>query len=311
MQRAMAYILKIYKKQSFSKAASELFITQPALSAIVKKEEQDYGVTLFNRSVKPIVPTEAGLKYIQTALKIERLETALRRELRSLSNTITIGSAAFFCANVLPPLIQQFLKETKNSCKVEVLEGNASELVTLLQNGDANFIITVDHNYGKGFQHGFLKKETVVLAVPEQFADSPELRSKALPAAAVAGTAADLSQYEAIRLTAFQNKPFILLSKGNDLYTRAHKLLRNAGVRPSKIIYMDQLQSAFLAANTGNGITFVRSELMNLFENPSHLLFYKIDDPLAVRDVNIVYYGTRELSPTEEKFLAFCESYFA
>lgn len=182
MQRAMAYILKIYKKQSFSKAASELFITQPALSAIVKKEEQDYGVTLFNRSVKPIVPTEAGLKYIQTALKIERLETALRRELRSLSNTITIGSAAFFCANVLPPLIQQFLKETKNSCKVEVLEGNASELVTLLQNGDANFIITVDHNYGKGFQHGFLKKETVVLAVPEQFADSPELRSKALPA---------------------------------------------------------------------------------------------------------------------------------
>ena len=189
MQRAMAYILKIYKKQSFSKAASELFITQPALSAIVKKEEQDYGVTLFNRSVKPIVPTEAGLKYIQTALKIERLETALRRELRSLSNTITIGSAAFFCANVLPPLIQQFLKETKNSCKVEVLEGNASELVTLLQNGDANFIITVDHNYGKGFQHGFLKKETVVLAVPEQFADSPELRSKALPAAAVAGTA--------------------------------------------------------------------------------------------------------------------------
>jgi DNA-binding transcriptional LysR family regulator len=307
MQRAMEYILKIYRKQSFSKAAAELFITQPALSAIVKKEEQAYGVTFFNRGVKPIIPTEAGMKYIDAARKIEKIERALRHSLRSFSNTLTIGSSAFFCSNVLPALIQQFQKETHDHCKLQVLEGSATELVTMLHDGTADFLLSVDRGYGKEFTHEFMKKEHLVLAVPKSLVTDEGIAEKALPPTA---DDSDYAKAPGISLSAFSHKPFILLSRGNDLYARSHKMLRKASARPSQIIYMDQLQSAFLAANTGTGITFIRQDMMRIFEQSSHLLFFKIDDDLAERDVNLFYRRTKALSPAAREFLEFCKSYF-
>jgi DNA-binding transcriptional LysR family regulator len=307
MQRAMEYILKVYRKQSFSKAAAELFITQPALSAIVKKEEQAYGVTFFNRGAKPIVPTEAGVKYIEAAQKIEKIERALRHNLRSFSNMLTIGSSAFFCSNVLPALIQQFQKETHNRCKIQVLEGRAAELVTLLHNGTADFLLSVDRQYGKEFKHEFMKKEHLVLAVPESMVTDEVITELALPPTI---DDADYAKAPGISLSAFSHKPFILLSRGNDLYARSHKMLRKASARPSQIIYMDQLQSAFLAANTGTGITFIRKDMMQIFGQSSHLLFFKINDILAQREVDLFYRRTKTLSPAAKEFLDFCKSYF-
>lgn len=44
MEKAMEYILKVHECKSISKAAEQLFISQPALSNIIKKEEDKYGV---------------------------------------------------------------------------------------------------------------------------------------------------------------------------------------------------------------------------------------------------------------------------
>lgn len=44
MEKGMEYVLAVYEEHGFSKAAAKLFVTQPALSAIVKKEEQRYGL---------------------------------------------------------------------------------------------------------------------------------------------------------------------------------------------------------------------------------------------------------------------------
>ena len=55
MERVMEYILAIAKFKSVSKAAENLFISQPALSAIVKKEEKRLGVELFDRQYKPLI----------------------------------------------------------------------------------------------------------------------------------------------------------------------------------------------------------------------------------------------------------------
>lgn len=56
----MRYIYKIYKEGSFSKAAKDLYISQPSLSATVKKVEQKIGMPLFERSTNPIQLTECG-----------------------------------------------------------------------------------------------------------------------------------------------------------------------------------------------------------------------------------------------------------
>jgi DNA-binding transcriptional LysR family regulator len=121
MEKAMEYILLVNEEQSFSKAARKLFITQPALSAIVKKEEKKYGVKFFYRGVKPIILTEAGAKYIHAAKKVKAIDDSLYKTIKTNSshhvNTITIGSSAYFCSNVLPSIISAFKKITP--CNVQ------------------------------------------------------------------------------------------------------------------------------------------------------------------------------------------------
>ena len=56
MFQGMRYVYEVYKEMSFSKAARNLFISQPSLSAAVKKEEAQIGFPIFDRSSNPIQP---------------------------------------------------------------------------------------------------------------------------------------------------------------------------------------------------------------------------------------------------------------
>ena len=60
MFQGMEYIYEVYKEKSFSKAAAALFISQPSLSANVKRVENRIGYPIFDRSTKPLQLTEVG-----------------------------------------------------------------------------------------------------------------------------------------------------------------------------------------------------------------------------------------------------------
>ena len=57
--KEMHYIYTIYQERSFSKAAKKLFVSQPALSAVVKKAEKEVGEQIFDRSTLPFSVTFA------------------------------------------------------------------------------------------------------------------------------------------------------------------------------------------------------------------------------------------------------------
>ena len=67
--KKLKYIVTIAELRSISKAANELFISQPSLSSILSNLEKELGVTLFNRSTSPLSLTYAGEKYVETANK--------------------------------------------------------------------------------------------------------------------------------------------------------------------------------------------------------------------------------------------------
>ena len=64
------YVYEVYREKSFSKAAQNLYISQPSLSARIKKIEEEIGVPLFDRSTSPLQLTEAGRIYIDAAEEI-------------------------------------------------------------------------------------------------------------------------------------------------------------------------------------------------------------------------------------------------
>ena len=84
MFQSMNYIYEIYKTGSFSKAAKNLYLTQPALSIAVKKEEKELGQPIFDRSSSSIRLTEAGKAYIESMETIRKTEAS--PEFATLSN---------------------------------------------------------------------------------------------------------------------------------------------------------------------------------------------------------------------------------
>ena len=70
MFQGMEYIYTVYQEKSFSKAARKLFISQPSLSATVKRVEEHIGYPIFDRSTKPLTLTEFGKRYISSVEQI-------------------------------------------------------------------------------------------------------------------------------------------------------------------------------------------------------------------------------------------------
>ena len=60
-------IYTVYQEGSISKAAQKLFISQPSLSIMIRKIEDEIGVPLFDRTSKPLRMTQAGMEYIKAA----------------------------------------------------------------------------------------------------------------------------------------------------------------------------------------------------------------------------------------------------
>ena len=69
MSTQSKYISVLYQTRSFSKAAKQLYNSQPALSMAVNTIEMDLGVKLFDRSTTPVRPTEACEYYLSIPIK--------------------------------------------------------------------------------------------------------------------------------------------------------------------------------------------------------------------------------------------------
>ena len=112
MFQSKDYIYEIYRCGSFSAAARNLYITQPAISIAVKKEEQELGQPIFERSSSRLLLTDAGRAYIDAVEKLHRIEEDLKVYCNDLSNLKTgalrIGASSFFLSSIVLPVAAEY-----------------------------------------------------------------------------------------------------------------------------------------------------------------------------------------------------------
>ena len=131
MKQEMKYIYEVYQEKSFSQAAKNLFISQPALSSSIRKAERGIGFEIFDRNTLPIRLTEAGKLYIEAVEKIMAVERELEcrlSEMASLnSGRVVVAGANFFSACMLPPVIHTFVSRYPG-VDLEVVESDSMAL---------------------------------------------------------------------------------------------------------------------------------------------------------------------------------------
>ena len=119
MLQGMDYVYAVWRERSFSAAARKLFVSQPALSASVKKVEAELGLPIFDRGRTPLQLTDAGRAYIESAERIFRIQRDLGRYCHDLaglqSGTLSLGGTNFFASCFLPAMIQAFSQKYEAS----------------------------------------------------------------------------------------------------------------------------------------------------------------------------------------------------
>lgn len=99
---------------SFTKAANELFISQPAISKHIQELEKEYGVRLFDRIGNRIQLTRAGQLLLDHACKIIDAYQNLDFDMKKLTakwGELRIGACTTISQYVLPELIDDFRKQ--------------------------------------------------------------------------------------------------------------------------------------------------------------------------------------------------------
>ena len=136
--RVLNYFLAIAREENFTKAASQLHVTQPTLSRQIADLEQELGVKLFVRSNHNIILTEDGMILKRRAQEILSLADKTKRDFlqkdEALSGTISIGSGEFRSTEYLAKMIAAFRQKYPN-VKYEIYSGNANNIRDYIERG--------------------------------------------------------------------------------------------------------------------------------------------------------------------------------
>ena len=290
------YVYEVYKERSFTKAAQNLYISQPSLSARIKKIEEIIGEPLFDRSTTPLQLTEVGKVYIEAAEEITQIEQRVENYINDLAGlktgNLAVGASTLFAAYVVPSLITQFNQKFPD-VHIQLIEGNTAELEEMLGSNALDFVID-NYQYDSILYNKELYcEENILLAVPKHFAVNEELGMYQLSYKNIKNKNYLNQKYPAVPLGRFADLPFIMLTQGNDTRTRGDRLCRNVGFKPNIVLEFNQQSTAYMASSTQLGATFISDILVSQLPTFENLVYYKLDGEEAKRKV-FFYYKTHK-----------------
>ncbi len=300
------YVYEVYKERSFSKAAKNLYISQPALSVTIKRIENRIGSPIFDRSTNPIGLTECGHKYIEVVKQMMDLQNGFINYLNDLqelkTGTVNLGGSTLFTSCILPPIIARFTERFPN-IEINVVEANTPLLEQRLLDGSLDLIID-NFVFDKTTHNSILyRTEHLLLAVPVNYAVNEKLTEYRIHSEDIRSGQFLDERFPAVPIKAFEKEPFILLKNGNDTRDRALKLFEKNNMKPNVILTLDQQMTAYNVSCSGMGIAFVSDTLINkTYRNPN-VIFYKIDPELSSRELCFFHKSGKYITRAMEEFL--------
>ena len=307
MFRNKEYILAVYQEGGFTKAAERLFVSQPSLSASIKRIEDKIGAPIFDRSTSPISLTEIGKEYVKYALTIQEKEKDFSRYISDHANLmagkIRIGGSSFFSSFVLPRLISEF-NENHPQIQFEIFEDSTKNLMNKLVSGYLDIIIDNAINENENIISEVYAPETLLLAVPKSLKCNNDVLDYAMSAQDIRDNK-HLNENMSVKLSTFKDERFILLNPENDTGKRAEKLFKKYNLYPSVIFHLDQQVTAFNMASLGLGITFVSDTLIKYDDSERDMYYYRLYDIGTNRNIYFYRKKNHYQSVASRKFIEY------
>lgn len=284
MQQDYEYILKVYEEGSISKAAEKLFLTQPALSIAIQRIESSVGMPLFDRTRRPLQPTQAGKIYIAMIKQMQELEFDLKRQLQDIRDLNTgdlkIGGSHYLNAYILPPVLTSFSHKYPG-IRLELVENSSDQLSAMLLERELDLTFSCNTAFMDNLEKYPAFYDHVLLAVPVNHPVNAKIADARLSSNDIMLGKHLSADCPVVSLSHFNEVEFILLTPGNNLYDRCSQMFQEADFVPHIKLMLAQLATAYHLAASGYAATFISDRLIHT--NTDQLAFYNIQSGLTKR----------------------------
>ena len=245
-------ILKVAECQNITRAAEQLFVSQPALSHFISKAEEELGAKIFNRGTTPLTLTQAGEKYVKTARMILGLQESLKQEIENLkdcrSGEITLGLSDMRATVLLPFVLPEFRRLYPNVA-IRTVESSSKEVENNVRNGVVEIGIIPLYDYGQDLSASVLYDEELLLVSASE-----------VP-----------SHHGATRnwvsLGDMTGKDFIFLHRPNRIRRAVDAMFIEHGVKPKSIFESCNNMTVYMMAASGLGLAIVPDSVVRIM-NP-------------------------------------------
>lgn len=241
-----AYFVEVVWKNSITKAAESLFISQSTISKAIKCLEQAYNTELIDRKARNFKLTSAGEIFYNSAVKIvsnyQSETTVLATLLHSHRGKLTLGIPPV-TITIIHSLLHQY-EQMYPEIDLRVIEIGAQTAFSLAQSGAADISIIIEPFDNPEFNKVPIMESEAVCVV------SPHHR---------------LANYDTISFSQLKNEKFLVFDKSFMLYYRIIDCCKEAGFMPNISLESAQWDLLVEAVSDGEGITILPRPIIQKF----------------------------------------------
>ncbi|NMO94434.1 LysR family transcriptional regulator [Paenibacillus lemnae] len=239
MDMALEVFIKVADKGSFTQAAAELNMTQPAVSQYIRALERSVGAKLLDRTNKYVRPTQAGeIVYHHARIILgtyTRMQTLVDDVLHRAGGELSIGSSYTFGEYVLPRLLAN-LKSRYPLIRPNIKIGNTDVIADMILNREADIgIVEDEYQHEKLAVEAFAEDEMLIVVPAED----------------------RFNKKSEIGLEVLMEETWILRESGSGTRRVTERMFSERGVQPASILEFGSTQLIKESVEAGLGITLL------------------------------------------------------
>lgn len=289
--KQLRYFRTIVEQGSFSRAAQNLHVAQPALSLHVRNMEENLDTVLLHRTPRGVSPTEAGMILLRHARIILDQLTVAEEEVRAQQHTPTgevrLGMPGTIGQIAAVPLITAAYKQYPK-VKLRIAEAMSGFILEWLKEDRIDLAVLYRQAKGQGITTELLLTENLQFIGPAKTA-----KNEAFP---LPGTE--------IMLSALANTPLILPGQAHGLRQLINHYADIAEIKLDSVIDVDSYSNikSLVAANIGYSILPENAVAAEVADG--RLRQWKISGPASTRNIYIAYSTGKPMTGANTAMLA-------
>ena len=252
----LEYVLAVDELRHFAKAAEYCNVTQPTLSAMIQKLEEELNVKIFDRTLQPVQPTPVGKKIIEqarsTLQQASLIKELVREEEHSVSGTFRIAVLPTIAPYLLPRFFPE-LMEAYPQLDIRMMEMKTKNCLVALQAGGLEAAIIAGEAEGKEFH-----------SIPLYYESFYGYVSPKEP----------IYKKELIRSSEISGEKLWLLDEGHCFRDQLMRFFQLESARSCQIAYkLGSMETFMRMVESGKGMTFIPGlALLQLSEEQKKLV---------------------------------------